>query len=90
MSESGDMSDSEEVPMEEAGSSPSAEEVVLLPADILGAELSEPLEKHTVAALHWWLLCRGIKVFTSVRKKDLLRGIAMMIIEVNVVLYRTS
>lgn len=61
---------------EEAGLSASAEEVVLLPADIPGAELSEPLEKHQVAALRWWLLCRGIKVSTSVRKKDLVERLA--------------
>ncbi len=47
------------------------EEVVLTAADIPGAELSEPLDKHPVAALRWWLLCRGIKVPTSNRKKDL-------------------
>ena len=46
--------------------------VTLLAEDIPGAELAEPLEKHPVAALRWWLLCRGIKVPTSVRKKDLI------------------
>ncbi len=25
-----------------------------------GAELSEPWDKHPVAALKWWLLCRGL------------------------------
>ena len=76
MSGSKDMSDARAVPTGEAGSSTSAEEVVLLPADIPGAELSEPLEKHQVAALRWWLLCRGIKVSTSVRKKDLVERLA--------------
>ncbi len=53
------------------GCSTTMEEVVLTAADIPGAELSEPLDKHPVAALRWWLLCRGIKVPTSNRKKDL-------------------
>ena len=47
----------------------SSVEVELILADIPGAELSEPLERHLVAALHWWLLCRGIKACTSIRKK---------------------
>ena len=29
--------------------------------DIPGAILTEPLEKSTVPALKWWLLCRGIQ-----------------------------
>jgi photosystem II stability/assembly factor-like uncharacterized protein len=37
--------------------------------DIPGASLTEPLEAHNVAALKWWLLCRGIKVKSSSRKK---------------------
>ena len=47
-------------------------QVRLSAADIPGAELAEPLEKHQCAALRWWLLCRGMKVPTSVRKKDLI------------------
>ena len=34
---------------------------VLCGADIPGAEFGKPFDKHTVAAMHWWLLCRGIK-----------------------------
>ena len=34
-------------------------DVVLTEADIPGAFLEEPLEKHTVNALKWWLLCHG-------------------------------
>ena len=45
--------------------------------DIPGAELTEPLDKHPVAALRWWLLCRGIKIPTSVRKKDLIHRLAI-------------
>ena len=50
------------VPSEEEVISSSLEEVELTAGDIPGAELSEPLDKHPVAALRWWLLCRGIKV----------------------------
>ena len=34
--------------------------VELNDTDIPGAHLDEPLEAHNVAALRWWLLCRGI------------------------------
>ena len=51
--------------------------VMLLAGDIPGAELAEPLDKHPVTALRWWLLCRGIKVSTSVRKKDLIDRLVM-------------
>ena len=50
------------VPSEEEVISSSLEEVELTAGDIPRAELSEPLDKHPVAALRWWLLCRGIKV----------------------------
>ena len=40
--------------------------------DIPGAHLDEPLEAHNVAALRWWLLCRGIKVTTSLRKRQII------------------
>jgi len=33
--------------------------------DIPGAHHDEPFEAHNVAALRWWLLCRGIKLTTS-------------------------
>ena len=45
--------------------------------DISGVELTEPLDKQPVAALRWWLLCRGIKIPTSVRKKDLIHRLAI-------------
>jgi len=32
--------------------------------DIPGAHDDEPFEAHSVAALRWWLLCRGIKLTT--------------------------
>ena len=47
-------------------------EVTLSPADIPGAEISEPFDRHTVSDLRWWLLCRGIKVPTSWRKQKLI------------------
>ena len=59
------------VPSEEEVISLTLEEVALTAVDIPGAELSEPLDKHPVAALRWWLLCRVIKVPTSIKKKDL-------------------
>lgn len=43
--------------------------------DIPGASLTEPLEAHNVAALKWWLLCRGIKVKSSSRKKEIIERI---------------
>ena len=46
-----------------------AVDVVLTPADIPGADLSEPLESHTMPALRWWLLCRGITAPASWKKK---------------------
>ena len=46
--------------------------VVLSVADIPGADLREPFEKHTVAALRWWLLCRGFKAPTSWKKQQLI------------------
>ena len=49
--------------------STSLPQLTLSPEDIPGANLSEPSEQYTVSALRWWLLCRGIKVPTSWRKK---------------------
>ena len=54
-----------------------ADLVSLSAGDIPGAELTEPLDKHPVAALRWWLLCRGIKIPTSVKKKDLIHRLAI-------------
>ena len=46
--------------------------VTLTAADIPGAHLCEPYDNHTVAALRWWLLCRGIKALTSWKKSKLI------------------
>ena len=51
------------------GRSTSLPQVTYSPDDIPGGALPEPFEQHTVSALRWWLLCRGIKVPTSWRKK---------------------
>ena len=47
--------------------------VTLDPSDIPGAVLKEPYEAHAMPALRWWLLCRGIKVPVSWRKKQLIK-----------------
>ena len=57
-------------------SSEAVEEITLTAADIPRDELSEPLDKHPVAALQWWLLCRGIKIATSAKKKELIDRLA--------------
>ena len=46
--------------------------VELNDTDIPEAHLSEPFEAHNVAALRWWLLCRGIKTPTSLRKHQII------------------
>ena len=40
--------------------------------DIPGAHLDEPFEAHNVAALRWWLLCRSIKLTTSLQKHQII------------------
>ena len=40
--------------------------------DIPGASRKEPLEKHNVAALKWWLLCSGIQVSSSCKKMNVI------------------
>ena len=46
--------------------------VELSDTDIPGAHLDEPFEAHNVTALRWWLLCRGIRVPTSLRKHQII------------------
>ena len=46
-------------------------EVELTEADIPGAILDEPLERHTMSALRWWLLCHGDCAPTSLKKLQL-------------------
>ena len=46
-------------------------EVLLEPAEILGADLKEPFEQHAMPALRWWLLCRGISAPSSWKKQQL-------------------
>ncbi len=72
LSSRGDMSDLQDNIEDGEGLEESLDGIALTAADIPGAELSEPWDKHPVAALKWWLLCRGIKAPSSVRKKDLI------------------
>jgi len=51
--------------------SSAASEVFLTEEDIPGAKLSKPYDKHTVRALQWWLLCRGIKTPSSWKKQQI-------------------
>ena len=47
--------------------------VTLTEQDIPGAALDcDRLETCTVAALRWWLLCRGISVRTSLKKAQVI------------------
>ena len=46
-------------------SSEVVEEITLTAAAIPSTELSELLDKHPVAALRWWLLCRGLRLHIS-------------------------
>ena len=46
--------------------------VELTDVDIPGAHLEEPLDLHNVAALRWWLVCRGIKASSTLRKHELI------------------
>ena len=55
-------------------------QITLEPLDIPGADLSEPFDKHTVPQLHWWLLCRGIKVPTSWRKQQVIDRYVFLLI----------
>ena len=45
--------------------------VELNDTDVPEAHLDEPFEAHNIAALCWWLLCRGIRVPTSLRKHQI-------------------
>lgn len=52
--------------------SSSSETLELTEEDIPGASLSEPFEQHTVPALKWWLLCRGIQASSSWKKPEVI------------------
>ena len=51
---------------------PSQKVVQLTKVDVPGALLEEPMDKHSIPALKWWLLYRGIEIPSSVRKGQLL------------------
>jgi hypothetical protein len=50
-----------------------AQTIELTDADIPGAHLEEPLDSHNVAALRWWLVCRGMKPSSTLRKQELIK-----------------
>ena len=61
------------IAMAEAGPGPSlAVAVHLTEDDVRGASLVEPMEKQSIPALKRWLLCRGVEMPYSARKKQLL------------------
>ena len=47
------------------------ETVQLTANDVLGTQLDEPFDKHTMVRLHQWLFCHGIKASTSWKKSYL-------------------
>ena len=47
---------------------PTAIDVETTESDIPGASLNEPLDRHTIPELKWWLLCRGVTVSSSIKK----------------------
>ena len=51
---------------------PKAIDVELTESDIPGASLNEPLDRHTIPELKWWLLCRGVTVSSSIKKSQLI------------------
>ena len=55
-----------------SGISNTACEVTLTEDDIPGAKLSKPYNMHTISALRWWLLCRGIEAPTSWKNQQIL------------------
>eukprot|EP00731_Ephydatia_muelleri_P024343 Em0016g614a len=50
-------------------------------ADIPSADLAAPFDKHTVPALRWWLLCRGICAPGSWNKKKLIDRINEAVVD---------
>ena len=51
---------------------PSQQVVQLTEVDVPGALLEEPMDKHSIPASKRWLLCHGIEMSSSVRKRQLL------------------
>ena len=48
-------------------------DVVLTSEDIPGSVLPEPLERHTIPKLKWWLQCREISVLSSWKKGAIIK-----------------
>lgn len=49
------------------------EDIQLTEQDIPGTHLDEPLEKHSVKSLHWWLQCHGETALKKVQLIERLR-----------------
>ena len=58
--------------MTELPSTAPLQTVCLTEADVPGALLNEPIEGQSVPALKRWLLCRGIEMPRSAKKRKLL------------------
>ena len=52
-------------------------EIELSENDIPGATLEEPLESATLPRLRWWLLCHGIEISNSMKKKPSYREVSL-------------
>ena len=66
-----------------SGVAKASNEAELTEDDIPGAALADPLQSHTVPALKWWLLFRGIKVPSSWKKEQLVRRWLIVVFKKN-------
>ena len=66
------------------------DKVELTELDIPGAALNEPFDAHNVAALRWWLQCRGIRAKSSWRKKQLVSEYVCVIVLIVTVMYKCN
>ena len=55
------MSDIEKASSSQDSIQAQAVSLQLMESDIPGALLNDPIERHTMFQLRWWLMCRGIK-----------------------------
>ena len=55
------MSDIEKASSSQDGIQAQAVSLQLTESDIPGALLNNPIERHTMPQLRWWLMCRSIK-----------------------------
>ena len=74
------MDESESVPQPAPGTSSGTDSATIppvlteqdFPGMITGAAKNEPLDKHSMPELQWWLLCHGIQVTSSLEKNQLI------------------